>query len=133
VIIELVDLRVHALEPEYLVKLTERDELHQRTGDEDQTGAAEHDGADGDAAQQRTLDRVHLAIPDRIDGDDDHIDGVAQTPTGEATVSDGREHHDREREADAEDQVAERRAEQAGWMSRIRTMRQRCHRRLGDR
>jgi len=105
VIVELVDLRVHAPVTEDLVKLTERDELHQRASDEDHAGAAEHDRSDGDASEQRGLDRVHLAVADGVDGHDNHVDGVAEAPACEAVVSDGGDHHDREGEADAEDEV----------------------------
>ncbi len=104
--LELVDLIVHALEPHDLVDLAEGDELHQRAGEEDDAGAAEHDQRDGDDVQRRRVDRADFAETHRVDRDDHHVEGIAEAPADRHVGDGGGGHHD-DRVDDADGEVAD--------------------------
>jgi len=61
-------------------ELAECDVLDQRAGKEDDAGTAEYDQRHGDGVERRRIDRPDFVEPDGVDGDDDHVDGVAKAP-----------------------------------------------------
>ena len=108
-----VDVFLHAADPEELVELAGRDELHEAARDEDHIHAAGDDQAHGDGAQRRRLDRQDLPVADREDRDDHHVDRVADRPALQR-VGEGRDRTDQQQDiAKAAGCEAARRGRQA--------------------
>ena len=95
------------------IDLTKGDELHQRAGQKDDAGAAQHDQRNGDGIQGRGIDGPDFAVANRVDGGDDHVDGISEAPAG-GHIGGGAEHHYRDRVDDAAGKIADRRVEQTG-------------------
>ena len=104
---QLVDVSLHAPDPEERLELADRDELDQATGEEDHAGAAGHDERDRDGPQRRRVDRPDLVETHGIDREHHHVDGIPDAPPV-PDIGEGRGHRDGEHEQDAGQDVAER-------------------------
>ena len=76
------------------------------------SGAAEDDQPDGDDAQGRCVDWADFIVTNSVNGYDNHVDGVSEAPADGHVGRGGDDHHGN-RVADADDQIAHRRVEQA--------------------
>jgi hypothetical protein len=107
---ELIDLGVHAPRAQDLLQRTQGEELHQRAGEEDHAGAAEHHGAHGQGVQIGGVDRMHFAIADGEHRQRHHVDRVLEVPSGLHVAGRGHDHDDEHEQADA-DEIARRKKE----------------------
>ncbi len=104
---KLVDVLLHAAAPENLLELAGGDQLEQAAGEKDHPRAARNDQRDRNGAQNRRIDRDDLAIADRIDRKNNHIDGVIQIPSRGHVGQRGRDGDD-QHESQASDQISQR-------------------------
>jgi len=101
---ELVDVLLHAAAPVNLLELAGGDQLEQAAGEKHHSRAARDDQGDRYGAQNRRVDWRDLAIADRINREDNHIDCIVQAPSRSQRGRDG----DGQHEGKASEQVSQR-------------------------